>query len=174
MIRNNVNRRRAQFQSIDISRDNVSEFPNLTYSELILVSLGPYQIKQARSYYGEFVRENDSYVIEVCRELDIALQQELSTSDSTWILRGRIKSRHISTTIYFVYILFDSSLSGRDAIIQYYCTCIVGKRTVGCCAHTMSIIWYLRWARHQGSQLPPAQFLDSVLLYYDNRNEDDD
>lgn len=174
MIRNNVNRRRAQFQSIDISRDNVSEFPNLTYSELILVSLGPYQIKQARSYYGEYVRENDSYVIEVCRELDIALQQELSTSDSTWMLRGKIKSRHISTRIYFVYILFDSSLSGRDAIIQYYCTCIVGKRTVGCCAHTMSIIWYLGWARHQGSQLPPAQFLDTILLYYDNRNEDDD
>ncbi|XP_060809988.1 uncharacterized protein LOC106141527 [Amyelois transitella] len=34
----------------------------------------------------------------------------------------------------------DSSLNGKDAIIQYYCNCIVGKRTVGCCAHIISII----------------------------------
>ena len=105
--------------------------------------------------------------------MDRDLQQELTTSDSTWLLRGRIKSRHISSRMYFVYILVDSCVSGRDAIIQYYCTCIVGKRTVGCCAHTMSIIWYLGWARHQGSQLPPAQFLDNVLLYYDNNEEGD-
>ncbi|XP_026737081.1 uncharacterized protein LOC113500467 [Trichoplusia ni] len=172
VINNNINRRRAQFQAIDVERHNVSEFPVLTYSELILVSLGTYQIKQARSYYGEHVRENGSFVIEVCREVTGDLQQELATSVSTWMLRGRIKSRHISNRMYYVYILVDSSLSGRDAIIQYYCTCIVGKRTVGCCAHTMSIIWYLGWARHQGSQLPPAQLLDNVLLYYDNPNED--
>ncbi|KAL0879440.1 hypothetical protein ABMA27_003191 [Loxostege sticticalis] len=166
VISNNLNRRRAQFQPIDVNRENVSDFPEMTFSELILVSLGTYQIKQARSYYGEHVRANGSYVIEVCREVDSDLLQELSTTETTWLLRGRIKSRHISNRIYFVYILVDSSLSGRDAIIQYCCNCIVGKRTVGCCAHTMSIIWYLGWARYQDNIVPPAEFLDSILLCY--------
>ncbi|KAL0879449.1 hypothetical protein ABMA27_003200 [Loxostege sticticalis] len=149
VISNNLNRRRAQFQPID----------------LILVSLGTYQIKQARSYYGEHVRANGSYVIEVCREVDSDLLQELSTTETTWLLRGRIKSRHISNRIYFVYILVDSSLSGRDAIIQYCCNCIVGKRTVGCCAHTMSIIWYLGWARYQDNIVPPAERV-SISYYF--------
>ncbi|KAL0870703.1 hypothetical protein ABMA27_005645 [Loxostege sticticalis] len=30
----------------------------------------------------------------------------------------------------------------------YYCNCLVGNRTVGCCCHTMSIIWCLSWARY--------------------------
>lgn len=164
-----LNRRRAQYQAIDVDRDNVSDFPVLTFNELILVSLGTYQIKQARSYYGEHVRENGSYIIEVCREVDHELLEDLSVSETTWLLRGKIQSRHISRKTYFVYIIIDSSLSGREAIVQYCCNCIVGKRTVGCCAHTMSIIWYLGWARHQEySIVPPAQFLDSVLIYYDH------
>ncbi|XP_028165267.1 uncharacterized protein LOC114356356 [Ostrinia furnacalis] len=32
------------------------------------------------------------------------------------------------------------SRSGMEAILKHYCNCIVGRQTVGCCAHIMSII----------------------------------
>lgn len=31
----------------------------------------------------------------------------------------------------------------------YCCSCLVGNRTVGCCWHVMTLLWYLGWARHQ-------------------------
>ncbi|XP_052742778.1 uncharacterized protein LOC112055836 [Bicyclus anynana] len=164
IINENYNRRRSNFETITVHNDNLNDFPQLTHSELILISLGIYQIKQARSYYGEHVRGNDGYSIEVCREVSSSLLQELSASNRSWLLRGRIQSRHISRKTYFVYILVDSSLRGREAILNYYCNCIVGKRTVGCCAHVMSIIWYLSWARYQENIVPPAQFLDDILI----------
>ena len=168
VIRNNLNRRRANFQRINVQNNDLRDFPQLTHNELALISLGSYQIKQARSYYGEHIRDNGIYEIEVCHETDSDLLTELSaTTDSLWLLRGRIKSRHISSKTYFTYILVDGSVTGREAIKQYYCNCIVGKRTVGCCCHIMSIIWYLSWARYQETVIPPAQFLDDILITYD-------
>lgn len=164
IVRNNYNRRMANFHTITVQNDNLNDFPQLNDNELVLISLGTYQIKQARSYFGEHVRGNDGYVIEVCREVNSSLLRELSASNSSWLLRGRIQSRHISRKTYFVYILVDSSRRGREAILKYYCNCIVGKRTVGCCAHVMSIIWYLSWARYQKNLVPPAEFLDDVLV----------
>lgn len=159
----NLNRRRTNFTEINVENNNLSDFPQLTSSELELIPLGTYQIKQARSYYGEHIRENGRYAIEVCREVPSSLLGELSTQN-TWLLRGRIKSRHTSRKMYFVYILVDNSQTGRNAITKHYCNCIVGKRTVGCCAHVMTIIWYLSWARYQPNITPPAQHLDSILL----------
>ncbi|XP_028165256.1 uncharacterized protein LOC114356347 [Ostrinia furnacalis] len=164
IITNNYNRRRANFETITVQNDNLNDFPQLTHSQLILISLGTYQIKQARSYYGEHVRGNDGFVIEVCREVSSSLLRELSASNTSWLLRGRIQSRHISRKTYFIYILVDSSRRGREAILKHYCNCIVGRRTVGCCAHIMSIIWYLSWARYQDHLVPPAQFLDDILI----------
>lgn len=164
IIRNNYNRLRANFEIITVHNDNLNDFPQLSHSELILISLGTYQIKQARSYFGEHVRGNDGFIIEVCREVSSSLVRELSASSTSWLLRGRIKSRHISRKTYFVYILVDSSRRGRDAILMYYCNCIVGRRSVGCCAHIMSIIWYLSWARYQENIVPPAHFLDDILI----------
>lgn len=163
IITNNYNRRRANFETITIQNDSLNDFPQLSESELILISLGTYQIKQARSYYGEHVRGSDGFVIEVCREVNRSLLRELSATDTSWLLRGRIQSRHISRKTYFIYILVDSSRRGRDSIVMHYCNCIVGRRTVGCCAHVMCVIWYLSWARHQDI-VPPAQFLDDILI----------
>ncbi|XP_028038214.1 uncharacterized protein LOC114248965 [Bombyx mandarina] len=164
IIRNNYNKRRANFESITVQNDNLNDFPQLSDSELILISLGTYQIKQARSYYGEHIRVNNDFNIEVCKEVSSSLLRELSASNTSYLVRGRIQSRHISRKTYFVYILVDSSRIGREAIIINYCNCIVGRRTVGCCAHVMTIIWYLSWARYQDNIVPPALFLDDTLL----------
>nr|XP_049701353.1 uncharacterized protein LOC126055576 isoform X3 [Helicoverpa armigera] len=164
IVNNQYNRRRADFETITIHNDNLNDFPQLSYDELILVCLGTYQLKQARSYFGEHLRGNDGFIIEVCREVSSSLLRQLSASNTSWLLRGRIQSRHISRKTYFVYILVDSCRRGRDSILSYYCNCIVGRRTVGCCAHVMCIIWYLSWARFQENIVPPAQFLDDILI----------
>ncbi|CAK1598067.1 unnamed protein product [Parnassius mnemosyne] len=56
----NLNRKRAQFESMTVQINNLNNFPQLEYNDLILISLGIYQIKQARSYYGEHVRQDDN------------------------------------------------------------------------------------------------------------------
>lgn len=88
-----------------------------------------------------------------------------------WLLRGRIQSRHSRSRIYYVYILIEDHLEGRNAVLSHYCSCVVGKRTLGCCSHIMSIMWYLGWGRYQNNLSPPAQFLDSIIIRHDVENE---
>lgn len=45
----------------------LDDFPRMTADELIVYALGTYQIDQARSYYGEHIK-NGSYLIEVYKE----------------------------------------------------------------------------------------------------------
>ncbi|KAF9405866.1 hypothetical protein HW555_013571, partial [Spodoptera exigua] len=116
---NNLNRRRAQFQSIDANNNNLEDFPRLSVSEMSLICLGSYQIKQAKSYYGEHVRANGCYIIDVCREVDDSLPSGFINDNNMWLLRGRIQSRHVGRKIYFVYILINNNLAGREAISQY-------------------------------------------------------
>ncbi|KAF9405685.1 hypothetical protein HW555_013689, partial [Spodoptera exigua] len=66
---------------------------------------------------------------------DNAPLQGIFNDSQPSIIRGRIKSRHIGRT-----------------------------RTVGCCSHVMSILWYMGYARHQESISAPATFLDNLLV----------
>lgn len=95
---NNLNRVRVQFTSIDGRLPELNYFPHLTFRDLILFSLGIYQIKQARSYYGEHVRETGEYKIEVYR------QNIHEFGPHKYLLRGRIQSRHTSRKTYYIYI----------------------------------------------------------------------
>lgn len=61
----------------------------------------------------------------------------------------------------------------RHALAGYCCNCLVGRRTVGCCAHIMSVVWFLSWARHRVEVEPPASFLDDILLVRDDFDDDD-
>lgn len=161
----NMNRRFAVFQSITADRDNLFMFPRLNYSDLILFALGTYQIRQARSYYGEHIRFHGSYRIEICRDTQDFSQYNLRGSSDITLIRGKIKSRHISRNQYYVYILIENNVSGRDGIVEYCCNCLVGRRTIGCCAHVMTLVWYLGWARYQENISAPAELLDDVYMY---------
>ncbi|KAJ8721100.1 hypothetical protein PYW08_006565 [Mythimna loreyi] len=134
----------------------------MTMSDLILFALGIYQIKQARSYFGEYIRRNGSFVVELYSETMVP--GTLSSHESI-LIRGRIKSRHHSNKIYYTYILISARQDNWENSIEgYYCSCICGIRTVGCCAHVMTIVWYLGWARHQNNVVAPASFLDDILI----------
>lgn len=168
IIANNLNRYRAIFTRIDGNLPQLENFPRFSYNQLLLFALGPYQVKQARSYYGEHIRANGVYEIEVCPELDHSREMIFNIGGNMpYLLRGLIKSRHVSQKNYYSYILFDvepSSSCPLESILGYYCSCLVGNRTVGCCCHVMTLIWYLGWARHQNNITPPASFLDDIFV----------
>ncbi|KAJ8720552.1 hypothetical protein PYW08_006017 [Mythimna loreyi] len=124
------------------------EFPVLSCSDLILIACGTYQLKQARSYYGEHIRFNGCYQIELCNDHRSSIMEGVNVSPNCSLLRARIASRLIRRKVYFEYFLIHSNDSGRSAIKKYCCNCIVSRRTVGCCAHVMTVIRYLGWARH--------------------------
>ncbi|CAM4961360.1 unnamed protein product [Rotaria socialis] len=102
--------------------------------------LGVYQLKRARSYAEE---HSD------CTELtdpDVDFPIEACTQHGDEdIIRLRFRSAH-KACIYHTYIQFDST-----EVIAWYCTCMPGLQTVGCCSHIAAAIWFLGYERYQST-----------------------
>lgn len=133
------------FSRIDGNIPNLSNLPQLTLQELRMISLGHYQINQARSYCGEHLKDQGTCTIEVCedRMRITSTARHSLIGNNNFLLLGRIKSRHVSRKVYLTYILVNSDANAAhssNAIKAYYCNCLVGMRTVGRCAHVMSIL----------------------------------
>ena len=59
-----------------------------------------------------------------------------------WPLKLRkIQSRHTSARKYFLWIKIKQD-NLQDPVVRWYCQCKAGARTVGCCAHVATTIWY--------------------------------
>lgn len=172
VINNNLNRHRAGFVSITADAYPLNDFPQWEQNDLIIFALGTYQIKLARSYCSEHVR-NGVYWIEILRDPEDLIDfNQFNINNNCYLLRGRIQSRHTTARVYYVYIIVDPVGVGRQSVKEHYCTCLTGKRTLGCCAHVMSIVWFLGWARHRGALQLTAPFLDEVII--DDEEDDDD
>ena len=91
-------------------------------------------------------------------------------AEEPMLVRGRIQSRHRSSVRYFIYILLDIDkiMRGVEAILEYTCQWQQGNGTVGCCAHIMTVLWFLGFGRHQSEILSPAAFLNEVLVAGEN------
>lgn len=103
-------------------------------------------------------------MIELCTDVDDDLP--LILGQNNYLIRGRIKSRHVSSRTYYTYLLLSNDVQRAntlEAIVGYCCSCLVGRRTVGCCAHIMTIVWYLSWGRYN-DVYAPASFLDDYLI----------
>ncbi|XP_034839386.1 uncharacterized protein [Maniola hyperantus] len=169
--REQLNRRRSMFQNIDGDHPHLEQFPRLTIEQLKKFALGTYQLKQARSYYGEHIRQDGTYVVEINESIEEDLPLVLGVNN--YLLRGRVKSRHVSSRTYYTYLLINKNEENANtlsAISGYCCSCLVGNRTVGCCAHIMTVTWYLSWGRHNDIQAP-AQYLDDIFEEYCYENE---
>ena len=108
------------------------DFPELSFDDLCLLFLGTYKIKLARGYVEEHFDQDGDFIVELDGNYDD-------------ILRCTIRSRHSNATKYKSWIQY--SLSG-DPIVAWYCTCPTGAVTIGACAHIVSIVWYLSYARY--------------------------
>ena len=96
-------------------------------------------------------------------EYNISVQEPI-------LIKSRVGSRYARSGSYLVFILMDKSKEGRECIVEYYCQCLVGSRTLGCCCHVMAIIWYITWARSTNRIRGPADWLDNFALRCENEN----
>ncbi len=50
-----------------------------------------------------------------------------------------------------------------SGISKYCCECANGKRTIGCCSHVESVIYYLSHARYLAKIIRPAEILSKLF-----------
>jgi hypothetical protein len=168
-----------KWERIEESHEFVVDFPHLSEEDLRSITLGSYQLRQARSYYAEHIKTNGSYVVDVCKHIgNLPLSSHGLSVGDPMLIRGRIQSRHRSSHRYFIYILIDRLVlkdeekDGVDAVSGYCCSCPNGLRTVGCCAHVATVLWYLGFGRHQ-SEIPiPAAFLNDVCVELEGQEQE--
>ncbi len=79
------------------------------------------------------------------------------------LIRAKLQSRHSKSTKYNIYIQYDPTKSATDAIVMWLCKCKNGERTLGCCAHVASVIYYFAYGRYQESIKTPAAFLTNLF-----------
>ncbi|XP_069130866.1 uncharacterized protein [Argopecten irradians] len=118
--------RRSCYQQVD-----EVDFPRLTLDNLRNITLGVYQVKQAPSYTKEHL-DSEGYEMMLCQDLPD-------------LLKVKIQSRHSKKAVHSLWVQYSSE---REEIRGWYCTCKVGARVVGCCAHVASVLWYLGYKRH--------------------------
>lgn len=159
---NNLNRQRVTFRRMTADDPQFANFPRVTIEELIKFSIGTYHVKLARSYCSEHIKTTGVYNVETYRH------PTAEGRNGNVLIRCRIQSRHVTTKTYYTYVVFDENIQGITAIKEYYCTCYHGKRTLGSCAHVISILYYLGWARHQDNFDHPALGMDYVLRDIEN------
>ena len=115
------------------------DFPQLNEAELRDLTMGVYQIRQAKSYTKEHQTDDGKYEILINKEQE-------------GVLKSQILIRHTSSKIYNLWIEYSTGLS---PITGWFCTCKSGARVVGCCAYIASVLWYLGFERHQPATKGP-------------------
>ncbi|XP_065937114.1 uncharacterized protein [Magallana gigas] len=103
--------------------DELQDFPRLDEDQLRELTCGTYQVKLASSYAEEHFGNG----------CDIMVHKEDQS-----LIRVRIRSRHISSKSYLLWIRYD-----EGSVIGWYCRCRAGARVVGMCAHIAAVLWYL-------------------------------
>lgn len=149
------------YTAVDNQENNrLLQFPQLTINDLYYISFGPYQINNAISYYAEHQKEGIFLVQKFepnprhYRTSDLDYVNHGIVIIDPLLVKAYMKSRYRSGKNHHIFVLVDKSKSGKDAIVEYYCTCESGSRTVGCCSHIMTIIWYLGYGQYNGIDIP--------------------
>ena len=72
------------------------------------------------------------------------------------VFKAQIRSRHTSNKTYDLWVEYAQ---GLNPITGWYCGCRSGARTVGCCAHVASVLWYLGYYRNEteNSEAKPSK-----------------
>lgn len=141
--------------------NNLSLFPKLSYQDLKLISQGTYQIKQARSYCQlHLKRNNNIFVLNICdpNQTRNSCAQFLPQSSNPLLVMVTFASRYTSSKKHATYVLLNMNANNDYEIKSYCCSCKNGLRTLGCCSHVMTIIWYTLHVDQNNLRLPSTNF----------------
>jgi hypothetical protein len=126
-----------------INSFDLTDFPVLTMDELRDLTMRVYQLKQAPQYAREHIEP----------EYELFL-----VKNDPNLIRCKIQSRHTNSAVHTLWVEFSSS-----NVTGWYCTCKIGARTVGCCAHVASVVWYLGYQRYSEMKSTQLSKLLSVV-----------
>jgi len=147
---------------VPAQEDELPHFPRLSLAYLRDITLGVYQVKLAKSYIYDKRQRDTQFGFDM-------------RMDEPGLLRARMYSRHSNAKQYNTWIAFKERWEeGEDTeveeeleeepILGYYCDCKSGSRTLGCCGHVASVLWYLGYVRHQANiPEPPSAALGIVM-----------
>ena len=140
--------------------DELQDFPRLDEDQLRELTCGTYEVKLASSYAEEHFGNG----------CDIMVHKEDPS-----LIRVRIRSRHISSKSYLLWIRYD-----EGSVIGWYCRCRAGARVVGMCAHIAAVLWYIGLGRDMESLRSVrdwSKFIDDAAVIPDaideSESEDD-
>ena len=144
----------------------VMRFPTLSEDDLYMISCGTYQRANCEGYYAEHTATNGG-IFNVLR-FDPPARSPFRIDYANWdieveqpmLFKAKMASRFRSAQHHYQFVVTDGSKTGRDAIIELYCTCESGARTVGCCSHIMCILWYMGLAHASPISIPNPGILN--------------
>jgi len=93
-------------------------------------------------------------------------------------LRVRLYSRFRNAGRYQLFVAYlpvpqddpmEAEEPQEEPIVGYYCTCKQGSRTLGCCAHVASVLWFLGFAKHQQHVKYPSTAQPNGIMDAGNR-----
>lgn len=145
--------------------DTPLTFPTLSIDDLKNVSFGIYQINQAKLYVYEHFQANDNqFIVYTFPEENVRYWKEYVPEDIKSILiMIDIKSRFVNARKYRSFVLFNPEGCSANAILGYFCTCKNGLRTLGCCSHVMTLLYYFGFAQRNNGIKEPSPHLRNIF-----------
>jgi hypothetical protein len=83
--------------------------------------------------------------------------------DESNILRAEVPSRHVKSRVHRCYVNYEPESIGCSGIKRHYCKCANGTRTVGCCSHVATVVYYLSYARYLSRIIRPPEIRSSTM-----------
>ncbi|CAF1257807.1 unnamed protein product [Rotaria sordida] len=155
---------------VDGDASQLVNFPVLSMDQIRTITVGVFQLKQARSYCEEHCSTTH-----LDNRADFPLQ---ICANDPQLIRIRFKSRHSNTKTYHAYISFST-----QDILNSCCDCPSGDRKVGVCSHRAAAIWFLSYQRYyngptinqpSGSYLNLLDDSDRIDDFVESTDEDED
>lgn len=141
---------------VPLQANQLLQFPRLTLDYLRDFTAGVYQLNLAPAYIQDKLARDNNGRFDFDQRL---LEPNL--------IRLRIFSRfrRAYNTNHQLWISFEPAIQGirENPVLKPYCTCKVGARSFGCCAHVAAAIWFLGYARHEHNiRYPPVALLEQI------------
>jgi len=163
-----------EYTAIDNEENNqLLQFPQFTIDDLYYFSLGPYQTRNAISFYAEHQKEGNFLVRKFKpnpRHPTAALNYTRYgiSVENPLLVKAYMKSRYCDGRHHHIFVLMDKT--GRDSVTEYYCTCESGTQTVGCCTHIMRIVWFLGYGQYHGINISNPDICNvSIIIKEQNQ-----
>lgn len=87
------------------------------------------------------------------------------------LIKAYMKFHYRGGKFHHIFVLIDRKKRGRESIIKYYCTCESGSRTVGCCSHIMTVIWYLGYGQYHDLKVPNPEICNISITISKQRDQ---